>query len=175
MADDTAKVYHNETIVDTPIPTEGPATAEATSGKSGGEEIVRNTTIREKDFPERKVAYEVLSSALNTKSKKILAEFEFTPSGALQIGKYEPGVSGDVRISPNGITARNDNGDTTFSLDGSTGSAVFAGEIRTGTLVSGLVVVGNNNVIIDGEARRILIYDENGTPRILLGYHENGF
>ena len=125
-------------------------------------------------MPTRRVAHEVIGSALNTKSRKILAVFEFTESGALQIGKYENGVSGDLRITPNGITARDLAGITTFSLDGTTGDAVFKGTIQSESLIAGLVAVGDNNVILDGENQRIVIND--GTnDRILIGYQQNGF
>lgn len=174
MADQDEKIYHNETIEDQPMPGEGIEAVKEGSGEAG-EKIYRNQTIPDRTFPEKKVAVELIGAALNTKSRKILAEFEFTPSGALQIGKYEAGTSGDIRISPSGIVARNTTGAITFTLDGETGDAVFMGKIQTGTLISGLVIVGNNNVVIDGENKRILIYDDNGIARILLGYHENGF
>ena len=95
-------------------------------------------------------------------------------SGALQIGKYESGVSGDLRISPNGIVARNSSGMTTFALDGDTGSAVFMGEIQAGAIITGLVSVGNNNVVIDGENQRMIVNDGQ-TDRILIGFQSGGF
>ena len=48
------------------------------------------------------------------------------------------------------------------------GSAVFKGEIKAGSLVSGKVIVGNNSVTIDGDTKRIIIND--GTnDRVLIG------
>jgi len=125
-------------------------------------------------FPTRKIAVELLGQALNTKTKKILQEFQFTPSGAIQVGDYKKGDSGDLRISPNGITARDIAGLTTFAIDGTTGDAVFKGEVQAGTLISGLVVVGNNNVVLDGENKRIVIND-NTNDRVLMGYQSGGF
>lgn len=168
------KVYTPIIIEDNPLPnTEGEVTFADT--QSTANDTYTPKTTKEQPFPTRKVAYEVLGQALNTRSKKILAEFEFTQQGAIQIGKYENGVSGDLRISPNGIVARDEAGNTTFALDGTTGNAVFKGEIQSGALITGLVSVGNNRVVIDGESGRIVIYDDTDIPRILIGYQENGF
>lgn len=174
MADDDLKVYYPETISENPLPESDQTTSPASSQDTANQEF-SNETIKENDFPTKRIAHELLGESLNTKSRRILAEFQFTLSGALQIGKYENGTSGDIRISPNGIVARDQTGAVTFALDGTTGDAVFKGTVQTGTLISGTVVVGNNNVIIDGENKRIMIYDESGTPRILLGYQLNGF
>ena len=70
-----------------------------------------------------------LSNKLDTAAGTILGQFALTGSGALQIGTFSSGASGDIRITPNGITARNSSGTTTFSLDGTTGNAVFAGQL----------------------------------------------
>lgn len=130
--------------------------------------------IPNQEFPVKRVAQELIGTVLNTQSRKILQEFQFTKSGALQIGEYTSGVSGDVRISPDGITARNSAGNTTFNLDGDTGDATFAGKLRSGSIVTGDIVVGNNNVIIDGVNKRILVND--GTnDRVLLGFQQGGF
>lgn len=166
------KVYTPETIPDQPFPQEGEEIL--ATQPSGGTDVYRQETIKPKAIPKKRIAQELIGSALNTKSRKILAEFEFTLSGALQIGKYENGVSGDLRITPNGITARDSAGLTTFSIDGTTGSAVFKGSVQAGSVITGEVIVGDNSVIIDGEGKRIIINDGN-TDRILLGYQENGF
>lgn len=165
---DEPKVYYQETIEENPFPTEGGLVSFDTAQKTSNGEF-SNQTIKSQPLPTRKVAYEVIGSSLNTKSRKILAEFEFTLSGALQIGKYENGISSDIRISPNGIVARNSSGTTTFALDVDTGSAVFMGEIQAGALISGLVSVGDNNIVIDGDNRRMVFYDENDIPVILIG------
>ena len=168
------KIFHQQVIDDNPFPNEeGEVPFGVTQSTSG--ERVSAEKIPDQGFPKKKIATEVISTALNTKSRKILAEFEFTESGALQIGKYANGVSGDLRVSPNGITARNDAGTTTFAIDGTTGDAVFKGTLQAGTLVGGEVIVGNNRVIIDGENARIMVYDENDVPRILIGYQKDGF
>lgn len=172
--DDKQKIYFPETVTDTPFPTEEqPVSLEVAENQSA--EVSQNKTTKAQDFPTRRVAYEVLGNALNTRSKKILAEFDFGKSGALQIGEYQNGTSGDIRISPNGIVARDSAGVTTFALDGTTGSAVFKGTIQSDTLISGLVQVGGDKVVIDGENNQILVYDENDNVAILIGYLKDAF
>ena len=169
MASDEIKkseIFHPETIVETPFPGQEGVSQSFSEGKDG---VFSPSTIKPSKFPVRTTAHELLSSSLNTKSRKILAEFEFTPMGAIQIGKYENGVSGDLRITPSGITARDSAGLTTFSIDGTTGDAVFKGSIQAGSLITGIVSVGDNNIVIDGDNRRMVFYDENDVPVILIG------
>ena len=170
----TDQVYYNETIEETSFP-EDESVIDYATRQSTSNDTYSNEETESQAFPYRKVAHELISSSLNTKSKKILGEFEFTQSGALQIGQYENGISGDVKISPAGIVARNSAGTTTFTLDGETGDATFKGTIQTGAIVSGIVAVGDNNVVIDGDAKRIVVYDDDGIPRIILGYQAGGF
>ena len=166
------KVYTPQVIDDTPFPQEGVLDQTVTQASSNG--TYKPTETKEQSFPTKKVAVELLSTSLNTRSKKILSEFQFTKSGAIQVGEYTNGVSGDLRLSPSGITARNTSGITTFAIDGETGDATFAGTIQAGTLISGMVVVGDNNVVINGDERNIIVND--GTnDRVLLGYQLNGF
>ena len=168
------KILSPQTIEDTPFPQEVAITDYGVTQSSNGG-VSETSKIKNQSPPYKRVATELLGSALNTKSRKILAEFEFTESGALQIGKYEPGVSGDVRLTPNGITARDLSGITTFALDGDTGNAVFKGTIQAGSFVGGEVIVGNNRLIMDGSTGRFVVYDEQGIPRIVIGYLEGGF
>ncbi len=161
------KVYYPDEISDNPLPNQVAAPSFTTSAPESGD-VQKPATTKNNPPPQKRAATELLSSALNTRSKKILAEFQFTVSGALAIGEFENGVSGDVRITANGVTARNAAGITTFALDGTTGDAVFAGSIQSGSVITGTVIVGNNNVILDGENKRIIINDGN-TDRILIG------
>lgn len=170
MADD--KIYYPEVIDDTPYPNEEAENYTATQSTTN--DTYTPQKIKNQGFPARKVSHEVIGAALNTKSRKILATFEFTETGALQIGKYINGVSGEIKIAPTGIVARNTAGNTTFAIDGETGDAIFTGIVQTGTLISGIVIVGDNNIRIDGEARQIVISDGEN-DRILLGFQENGF
>ena len=165
---DDNKIYYPAVIDENPFPTtEGEQDFGSTQQTSKGE--YSSQTIKPKTFPTKRIAYEVLGSALNTRSRRILAEFEFTQSGALQIGKYENGVSGDIRISPNGLVGRDSAGLTTFAIDATTGNVVFKGEVQAGAFISGLVIVGDNSVVIDGENKRMVFYDENDVPVILIG------
>ena len=65
--------------------------------------------------------------AINTAAGTILGSFTFSGSGALQIGTYINGTSGDLKLSPTGILARDSAGDTTFSINAETGVAVLNG------------------------------------------------
>ena len=165
MADE--KIYYPETIGDIPFPQEGVQPGGPTQSSSSG--VQSPEKITDQNFPQKRVAVELLSVTLNTKTKKILAEYKFSPSGAIQIGELIAGISGDLRISPDGIVARNSDGDVTFALDGTDGSATFAGEIKSGSVVTGIVTVGDGNIQIDGQTRRILFYDANGIPNIIIG------
>lgn len=173
MADDN-KIYSPPTIEDQPFPFQEGIASFGTD-KRDTKEIYQVPTVKGNKLPTKKIAYELLGSALNTRSRKVLGEFTLAESGGFQIGKYVNGVTGDLRITPNGITARDKAGITTFVLDATTGSAVFKGTIQAGTLIGGEVVVGDNRVIIDGANSRIVVYDDDGIPRILIGYQENGF
>lgn len=164
MNDD--KVYTPEVIQENPFPGEVAPVTTTPNSPSG---VYTPKTESEKRFPIKKVATELISTALNTKSKKILQAFEFTPSGSIQIGEFIDGVSGDIRITPNGITARDLAGLITFVLDGTSGDATFRGTIQTGALIAGLVAVGDNSIVIDGEGDRITMTDDDGYVRILIG------
>ena len=76
---------------------------------------------------------DIINARFDTANTDILAEFSFGASGALQIGSYVNGTSGDIRISPSGITARNSSGNTTFTLSGTTGAATFGGQLSAPT------------------------------------------
>ncbi len=167
MSDVDVKVFKPEEIEEIPFPQEEAKDLSITQSSSGG--VYKPAEIKGQIFPTKKIAVELIGSSLNTKSKKILAEFQFTETGALQIGKYINGLQGDIRISPNGITARNAAGITTFALDGETGDAVFAGTIQAGTIIGGNVAVGDSDIQIDGENKRMIFYDENDIPQIIIG------
>lgn len=66
-------------------------------------------------------------SAISTATNTILGAFTFGVSGAIQIGTYVNGVTGDIRISPTGILGRDNTGATTFSINATTGVAVLNG------------------------------------------------
>lgn len=165
MAED--KVYTSEVVADAPFPGQDVPVAVGQAQPPNG--TFNPVATKEKTFPKKRTAVELISTALNTRSKKILKEFEFADSGAIQVGKYENGVSGDLRITPDGLTARNQSGLTTFAIDGDTGDAVFKGEVQAGAFISGLITVGDNSVVIDGATKRMIFYDDNGVPVIVIG------
>jgi len=98
---------------------------------------------------------DVINDKLDTEAKIIKGSFNFGTSGALQIGNYEAGVSGDLKISPNGIVARNSSDDITFAIDGTTGDATFRGDITgasgtfSGDLEANSIKIGTNGWHVD--------------------------
>lgn len=163
------KILSPQTIEDTPFPQEVAITDYGvTQSSSGG--VSETSKIKNQSPPYKRVATELLGSALNTKSRKILAEFEFTENGAIQIGKYEPGISGDLRLTPGGQVARNSSGIVTFAIDGETGNLVLLGNIQAGSVITGNVSVGDGNIVIDGQEKRMVFYDpDTGLPSIVIG------
>lgn len=163
------KVYSPVEIQDVPFPLEGVAQFGETKGSEASGQFTPKST-QDAPFPDPRVSHELISRALNTKSKKILQEFTLTEFGGIRIGKYQQGVSGEVAITGGGLVAKNSLGDETLVLDGETGDAIFAGTIQTGAIIAGRVIVGNNTWVIDGDAQapRILLYN-NGIPEILIG------
>ena len=120
-------VFYPAQIKDTPFPEQN---GDVQFGQAqGSKDAYFPQTISDRPLPRPVTASEVIGQALNTQSKKILGDFRFTQSGALSIGNYVEGVTGDVRLTPLGITARNKEGQTTFLLDAITGDAIFKGKI----------------------------------------------
>ena len=165
MADE--KVYTPEVTQDNPFPGEVSSPIVVQSESSGG--TYKPTTTKATDFPTRKIAVELIGSALNTRSKKILQEFALEQSGGLKIGDYKSGETGELSLTPNGLVAKNKAGLTTFAIDGTTGDAIFKGKVQSGAVVTGLLDVGDNSIVIDGESRRMVFYDESGIPVIVIG------
>lgn len=164
------KVYTPAIVAEVAFPLEESTTgveSNSSSPTQGNTYSPKQTS--EQPFPIARVASELLSTAINTRSKKILAAFEFTQSGALQIGKYENGVSGDLRLSPDGIVMRNKSGINTIVFDPDTGDAYFAGIIQSGTVIAGIMSLGDDAIQINGIDRRIIFFDGNGIPTILIG------
>lgn len=160
------KVYTPDVIAENPFPSGGETSEVKTTTQSATTDIFSPTKTTERVFPIKRRATEVLSTSLNTRSRKILQEFQLEQSGGIQIGNFQEGVTGDLRLTPNGMTARNVSGNTTFSIDGADGSAVFLGNVQAGSFLA-----GDSNVVIesvedsDGSHGRILIDNQ-----ILIGY-----
>lgn len=140
------KLYTPEIISENPFPGQVNILSSQSESSTGG--TYSPTTTKEKTFPKKRMAEELLSTALNTRSRKILQEFALEQSGGIQVGDFKEGISGDLRITPNGLTARNIAGITTIAIDGDTGDAIFMGELRTGAVVTGSVVVTDGNIAL---------------------------
>lgn len=134
---DNDKIYYPEVIETYALPETIAPTDNASGGSSSsGKDAISLPTQEAEPFPQTKVAREVLSQSLNTKSKKILGDFSFGDVGAISIGVYQAGVSGDIKITPSGIVARNSSGDTTIAIDGDTGDATFSGTVEASAIVA---------------------------------------
>lgn len=154
------KVYEPEIIQESPFP--GQLEPVFSSTQDGSKGSYTPTTTKEKRMPVKRIAVELLSSALNTRSRKILQEFKLEQSGGIQIGNFQEGISGDTRITPDGIVMRNKSGVTTLAQDGDTGDAIFAGQLRSGSLVTGDVLItdGNFQMLDDDGVLRVFIGDD---------------
>jgi len=115
---------------------------------------------------------DVVNSKLSTSSQQILQGFTFGVSGAIQIGTYVSGVSGDIRITPNGIVGRNKDNATTFSIDAVTGDPTFAGTLVAAAGTLGIITAGTfqtapsgQRVVISGSENLIRFYDSGGVDR----------
>jgi hypothetical protein len=156
------KLYEPEVIQETPFPGEVEI---SDSLRSGSKNTYTPTTTNGRPFKQKRTSIELLSTALNTRSRKILQEFELEQSGGLKVGNFEEGVTGDLRITPSGITARDIAGITTFAIDGSDGSAVFRGTLRAGSTIVADTIV--NEQASSGNGRTV--YYNDGIPAILIG------
>lgn len=135
-------VFRPETIVEEAFPGIGQVNGMGQS--SGGFlNVSQPQTYQDTGIATPNIANDVIATSFNTQNRHILGAFTFGKVGAIQIGQYESGVSGDVRISPNGITARNSTGATTFALDGVTGNATFLGTVVAGSIITGYLQVGS--------------------------------
>ncbi len=159
------KIYYPEVIETNALPGVAVESDEASTNYAGKVNAPPSTEVDVK-FPRVPVARYTISETLNTKTQQILGTFTFGQVGSIAIGVYENGVSGDIRITPNGITARDINGETTFSIDGTSGDGVFKGTITAGALVTGSVTVQGQGAFIVND----------GTYNvILMGYLASGF
>lgn len=161
------KTYQNEIIQDTPFPNE--VGEEVPTASKPPEGTYNPTVTKPKNFPTRRIATELIGQALNTRSKKILQEFELVQSGGFKIGDYKEGVSGEILITPDGIVTKDKAGLVTIAIYGDDGSGVFKGSIQAGSIITGIVDVGDNSIVIDGDTKRMVFYDADGIPQIVIG------
>ena len=166
------KVYTPEVVDQQPFPTEGTGLPTSLGSPSAGSGTDTPKVIDSQVFPVRKVAVDLISSVLNTRSRKILQSFDLEQAGGFQIGNFEEGVTGDLRITPEGLVARDLNGVITFAI-GSDGNATFQGTVQAGTIISGEVVVGDNRLVLDVDENghgTIVVFDTDGLARVVIGY-----
>jgi hypothetical protein len=165
----SGKTYEPEVIATYALPETG-VSEESSQSNSYGKSVsfADNSVIS--SFPLSSVARELLSNTLNTKTKQILAEFKFGELGAIRIGNYENGVTGDISISPVGIVGRNSLGNTTFSIDGETGDAVFSGTVQAATIKASSYASADSGarVLIFPDANTgIVVYTTGGVTEVL--------
>lgn len=134
------KLFKPKEIKDQPIPqvSDGGPIPKSTTHKS----VYIPKHIPVQPVPTSIPVRHIVGPNLDTLNRNILAQFTFGRSGAIQIGNYKSGVTGDLRLSPNGITARDSSGSTTFSIDATTGDAYFKGTVAAGSIVTGYIQVG---------------------------------
>lgn len=156
------KVFYPETIEENPFPG---GTEPIVLGQSLPKDTYAPTVSKDSKIRTKRTAVELLGTSLNTRSRKVLQEFELQQSGGFQIGNFQEGLSGDLRITPNGITARDIAGLTTFAIDGTNGDATFKGTLQAGTLIGG----DNNVLITDNNGGGLIVLYNNGVPEIVIG------
>lgn len=159
---------------DTYYPPEIPDNALGTIEQSGTDTTNNTYTTKvytpvsevDKNYPSRIVAHETLSQTLDTRTKKIKGEYSFSKEGAITVGGYVAGESGEISISPDGIVAKNVNGENTVAIDGTTGDATFKGQVKAGSFIS------DGDVTIRGTGAYVV---DDGTYNVLrLGYFSGG-
>ena len=121
----------------------------ATSSTSNVMGTTSSETTKTRTLSPPQYAKEVVSKRLNTVAGQITSKFTFTNLGAIEIGEED--VTGWIRITGDGITAENINGDQTFYLDGRTGDAVFSGELAAGNILTGEIDLGTDGRIYGGD------------------------
>lgn len=132
------------TIPDISFPVTDPGSGSSASTGKKSTALSKVPQIPPIKFHERIISNEVISTSLDTQSRRILGTYQFGTVGALQIGKFVEGISGDIRISPEGIVGRNPDGTITFSIDRETGNATFRGQVAAGSLISGSIKLGGD-------------------------------
>lgn len=123
-------------IEEVDFPEIGQSTTTTTGSGNTAEVLTPNAEVG-KSFPPALIARTVIADSFDTQSRRILSDYTFGEYGSISIGKFEPGVSGDVKISPAGIITRNKAGETTITIDATTGDATFKGTVAAGSLIAG--------------------------------------
>jgi hypothetical protein len=161
-------VYYPPEIKDQAIGNQTETVGNDTTNKTYDTEVYSPVSPVNRDTPKIVISHETVSQSLDTRTKKIRGEYSFSKEGAIVIGGYVNGVSGEIAISPDGLVAKNVNGEDTIAIDGTTGNATFKGTVQAGSLIAGLVNVGSPAVVIDGGNGRIVVNDGTNN-RIVIG------
>ena len=130
------KIFFPNSIKDKPVYGFSTGSSSETKDTALSPNSISSTSI-----PTPTLASDVVGISLNTQARQILGGYTFGQVGALAVGKYINGVSGDIRISPSGIVGRNSSGTNTFTIDGVTGDATFLGTVTaTAGLIGGFTI-----------------------------------
>lgn len=166
------KIYYPNEITDNPIGMDESNAVEVDYTKNAA--YVESAGV----IPENSIytglnATDVVSVSIDTTRSRILGTYTFSESGSIQIGKYVNGVSGQIQITPDGITATNSSGTNTFNLDGTTGDATFYGTIAAGSIVAGYVKsVGGDYTTSSSIVSRVALLPDANTG--IIAYSSDG-
>lgn len=130
------KILYPEEYPPIPLPEVGGEGGVGKTGNMSPGGVLSPPQIPDQPMQIPNVSYELINATLNTQTQQILGTYTFGQLGAIRIGNYVSGTSGDINISPDGIVGRNSAGTTTFSISGTTGSATFLGEVLAGSVIS---------------------------------------
>ena len=132
----------------------GLAQTSTSTGSNDTKETLSPSETPSLGLPTLNIATGLKSTSFDTETRMILGSFNFAQYGAIQIGRYVSGVSGDIKISPNGIIGRNSAGATTFSLNGLTGVLAISGYIQVGgagaDVNAGSTTIAPGKILISG-------------------------
>ena len=143
-----------QTIVDQPIPLLDGTQTDPSGTNSTGDStsvVIVPTTQVDKTFPQKVVASETISQSLNTETKRITGEYSFEQLGAFVVYSIIHPLA-SIKISGDGIAATDANGNPTFTLDGETGDATFAGTVKAGNVevIDDTGLISLNNFALNG-------------------------
>lgn len=134
-------------IVDQPVALLSGEFSQATGSNAGGSNETTPDTIPNVRVPQLNIAASVVSDSIDTQARAIKGTYTFDQMGAIQIGDYVSGVSGQILISPAGLVATNSSGVNTVTIDGTTGNATFIGTITASNFIGGTIAIGSGNTI----------------------------
>lgn len=142
--DEKLVIYTPNEIEDTPISPVLEETGDTDSTKDS-KGVDTPASIPSASMPNYVMASDLINASLDTQKRKILSSYGFTETGAIQIGKYVATVSGEIKISPDGIVAINKSNVTTFAIDGETGDATFLGTVAAGSIIAASITVDGSS------------------------------